>query len=166
MTRVATKATKKKAAKVVKRANTKANTGANTGATTTRVKTPVKQAVTKRAKMKTERPQTRSAPAAVIDEIRISKDGARWTLLLSGGARVPVAAAAAQASGVRIGARWTAALATRVARAADEQRLITRAMGILGKGFTGDRAALRHALGGDAGAARAVRSLAETGWIR
>ncbi len=80
--------------------------------------------------------------------------------------RVPLAAAAAQAGGVRIGARWTDALATRIARASEEQGLITRAMGLLSKGFAGDRAALRAALGGDGAATRAVRSLVDNGWIR
>jgi hypothetical protein len=128
-------------------------------------KTATKKAVTKTVKKAVKKAATKPAEAARIGEIRIAKDGGRWTLLLESGARVAVAAAAAQAAGVRIGARWTEALATRVARASEEQRLVTRAMGLLAKGFAGDRAALCEALGGDAAAMRAVRSLAENGWI-
>jgi len=149
MTRVLTKTTSKK--KTAKKATTRK--------ATTRKATTRKAAATKAT-------TPRTASAARVAEIRIAKDGGRWTLLLEGGARLAVAASAAQAAGVRIGARWTDALAARVARASDEQQLVTRAMGLLAKGFAGDRAALREALGGDATATRAVRSLADNGWIR
>lgn len=146
-------------------------------------KTPVKEAVKKAVKRSVKRSvkkdakgaakgaankavTTRGTTAARIEGVRIAKDGSRWTLLLASGARVSVAAAPAQSAGVRIGGRWTQALAARIARASEEQRLLTRAMGLLAKGFAGDRAALCAALGGDAAATRAVRSLRETGWIR
>ena len=144
MTRVLTKTTSKK--KTAKKATTR-------------------KATTRKAET-TKATSPRAASTARVAEIRIAKDGGRWTLLLEGGSRVAVAASAAQASGVRIGARWTDALAARVARASDEQKLLTRAMGLLAKGFAGDRAALREALGGDAAATRAVRSLVDNGWIR
>lgn len=126
-----------------------------------------KKVTTRKKAVKKAMKKAATSPAATarIGEIRIAKDGGRWTLLLESGARVAVAAAAAQAAGVRIGARWSEALAARVARASEEQRLVTRAMGLLAKGFAGDRAALCEALGGDAAAMRAVRSLAENGWI-
>jgi len=138
---------------------------------TTAARRPSKKAVgSKKAPGKKKPPGSPAKPAPqrggiTVREVRISPSGARWTVLLSDGARIAVEASAAQAAGVRTGARWTAALARAIERAAQEQRLITRAMGLLSKGFAGDRAALRKALGGDAPATRAVRSLAENGWI-
>ena len=108
---------------------------------------------------------TAKAAAIRVLEATPSRDGAMWTLALSNGAKAKVSAAAAQSAGVRVGGAWSAAIATRVQSAADDQKLFLRAMQVLSKKGRTGASALSTMLGGDARAKRTVAALKKNGWI-
>lgn len=102
---------------------------------------------------------------ATVAKVTPSRDGGSWTLAMSDGAKAKVSSAAAQSAGVRVGMRWTAATATRVEDAAQDQRLFLRAMQVLAKKGRTSGDALSKLLGGDARAKRTVVALRKNGWI-
>lgn len=105
------------------------------------------------------------SPAVTIAAIALSRDGAWWNITLSTKRRVRVAAGAALAVRARIGARWTKALETRIARLEDEQKAYTLALELLAKDPRLTKAQLTAHLGGDDAAREAVRGLVSNGWL-
>lgn len=120
---------------------------------------------TKGARSVVKKPAAAKMPAIQVLAATPSRDGAMWTLSLSDGAKAKVSAAAAQSAGVRVGGAWSAAIATRVQSAADDQKLFLRAMQVLAKKGRTGASALSKLLGGDARAKRTVAALKKNGWI-
>jgi hypothetical protein len=137
-TQVATKAVKKVATKVA----------------TNTVKKTAKKAVKK----------TTAIAATKITAITPS-GSAQWTLTLSNGTKVKVAAAAAQTVGVRVNGAWSDAVATRLAKSADDQKAFTKAMQLLARSGAMTRATLETKLGSDARAKQTVAALVANGWV-
>ncbi|MFM1822769.1 MAG: Histone H1-like nucleoprotein [Planctomycetota bacterium] len=172
----ARKTVKKAAAKVAKKVakatakKTAAKKTASKKASAKKVsskKAATKKATTKKAT--TKKAATKRAAAAVatlrIASIAPSADGMQWTVVTSDGAKRRLAAGAAQSAGVKAGGRWTDALARKVERAEREQKLFTKAMGILAKSGSTSYEVLVKKLGGDADARATVSALVEHGWI-
>ena len=120
---------------------------------------------TKSARVQAKMPAGAKAASIKVLSATPSRDGAMWTLTLSDGAKAKVSAAAAQSAGVRVGGAWSAANATRVQSAADDQKLFLRAMQVLSKKGRTGASALSTMLGGDARAKRTVAALKKNGWI-
>ncbi len=141
--------------------------GARTGAVKKAAKKTAKKAAKKTAKKATKKAATTTSAAALarIAAIEPSADGARWTVVTADGARRRVSAGAAQSAGVRVGGRWSDAVARKVDRAEREQKLFTKAMGILAKSGSSTYETLVRKLGGDADARATVAALVEHGWI-
>ncbi len=119
----------------------------------------------KAARSAAKKPAAAKAASIKVLAATPSRDGAAWTLSLSDGAKAKVSAAAAQSAGVRVGGAWSAAIATRVQSAADDQKLFLRAMQVLAKKGRTGASALSKLLGGDARAKRTVAALKKNGWI-
>ena len=124
-----------------------------------------KASSTKAVRSAAKKPAAAKAASIKVMAATPSRDGAMWTLTLSDGAKAKVSAAAAQSAGVRVGGAWSAAIATRVQSAADDQKLFLRAMQVLAKKGRTGASALSKLLGGDARAKRTVAALKKNGWI-
>lgn len=133
---------------------------------TARVK---KKAVKKKAVKK--KPATRKiTPRAAdgsptISAIALSRDGASCAVVLSSKRRIRMSAAAAHAARLRIGGRWTDAIAARIERFEHEQKGYARALELLAKHPGLNAAQLAARLGGGRDADVAVKSLVEHGWL-
>ena len=177
--KTATKKAATKKAATTKAATTKAVTKQSANAKAPASKAPAAKPAkkapatkpTKKAAAKTVTKSTAKSPATSaaaplrIASITPSADGAKWTVVTSDGAKRRIAAGAAQSSGVKAGGRWTDALARKVERAEREQKLFTKAMGILAKSGATSYEVLVKKLGGDADARATVSALVENGWI-
>ncbi len=147
-------------------------------AVTAAVKTSVKKPVAKVAKKPVAKVVTKVVKKAVKKAVKktVAKNGAtilaiapsgqsKWILSLADGTRVTVAAAAAQSVGVRVKGVWSAALAARVQESIADQKTFTKAMQLLARNGSSDRATLERKLGSDARAQRTVATLIANGWI-
>ena len=135
--------------------------------TTTKVATKV---VTKTAKktvaIAAKKTATKTTTIAATKITAITPSGsAQWTLTLSNGTKVKVAAAAAQTVGVRVNGAWSDAVATRLAKSADDQKAFTKAMQLLARSGAMTRATLETKLGSDARAKQTVAALVANGWV-
>ena len=109
---------------------------------------------------------TKTATIAATKITAITPSGsAQWTLTLSNGTKVKVAAAAAQTVGVRVNGAWSDAVATRLAKSADDQKAFTKAMQLLARSGAMTRATLETKLGSDARAKQTVAALVANGWV-
>lgn len=109
---------------------------------------------------------TKTATIAATKITAITPSGsAQWTLTLSNGTKVKVAAAAAQTVGVRVNGAWSDAVATRLAKSADDQKTFTKAMQLLARSGAMTRATLETKLGSDARAKQTVAALVANGWV-
>lgn len=148
--KISKKTTTKVATKVVKKVATKIATKIATNT----VKKTAKKTVKK----------TTAIAATKITAITPS-GSAQWTLTLSNGTKVKVAAAAAQTVGVRVNGAWSDAVATRLAKSADDQKAFTKAMQLLARSGAMTRATLETKLGSDARAKQTVAALVANGWV-
>ena len=131
--------------------------------TTTKVATKV---VTKVATKTAKKTAKKTATIAATKITAITPSGsAQWTLTLSNGTKVKVAAAAAQTVGVRVNGAWSDAVATRLAKSADDQKAFTKAMQLLARSGAMTRATLETKLGSDARAKQTVAALVANGWV-
>ena len=131
--------------------------------TTTKVATKV---VTKVATKTAKKTAKKTATIAATKITAITPSGsAQWTLTLSNGTKVKVAAAAAQTVGVRVNGAWSDAVATRLAKSADDQKAFTKAMQLLARSGAMPRAMLETKLGSDARAKQTVAALVANGWV-
>ena len=135
--------------------------------TTTKVATKVAtKVVTKTAKKTATKTAKKTATIAATKITAITPSGsAQWTLTLSNGTKVKVAAAAAQSVGVRVNGAWSDAVATRLAKSADDQKAFTKAMQLLARSGAMTRATLETKLGSDARAKQTVAALVANGWV-
>ena len=135
--------------------------------TTTKVATKVVTKVaTKTAKKTAKKTATKTTTIAATKITAITPSGsAQWTLTLSNGTKVKVAAAAAQTVGVRVNGAWSDAVATRLAKSADDQKAFTKAMQLLARSGAMTRATLETKLGSDARAKQTVAALVANGWV-
>jgi hypothetical protein len=135
--------------------------------TTTQVATKaVKKVATKVATKTVKKTVKKSAAIAATKITAITPSGsAQWTLTLSNGTKVKVAAAAAQTVGVRVNGAWSDAVATRLAKSADDQKAFTKAMQLLARSGAMTRATLETKLGSDARAKQTVAALVANGWV-
>ena len=139
--------------------------------TTTKVATKVvtktaKKTVAIAAKKTAKKPTTKTTTIAATKITAITPSGsAQWTLTLSNGTKVKVAAAAAQTVGVRVNGAWSDAVATRLAKSADDQKAFTKAMQLLARSGAMTRATLETKLGSDARAKQTVAALVANGWV-
>ena len=135
--------------------------------TTTKVATKVAtKVVTKTAKKTATKTTTKTTTIAATKITAITPSGsAQWTLTLSNGTKVKVAAAAAQTVGVRVNGAWSDAVATRLAKSADDQKAFTKAMQLLARSGAMTRATLETKLGSDARAKQTVAALVANGWV-
>ena len=130
---------------------------------TTKVATKVVKKVATKVATKTA---TKTATIAATKITAITPSGsAQWTLTLSNGTKVKVAAAAAQSVGVRVNGAWSDAVATRLAKSADDQKAFTKAMQLLARSGAMTRATLETKLGSDARAKQTVAALVANGWV-
>ena len=130
---------------------------------TTKVATKVVKKVATKVATKTA---TKTATIAATKITAITPSGsAQWTLTLSNGTKVKVAAAAAQTVGVRVNGAWSDAVATRLAKSADDQKAFTKAMQLLARSGAMTRATLETKLGSDARAKQTVAALVANGWV-
>ncbi len=126
---------------------------------TTKVATKVATKTAKKTVKKT-------ATIAATKITAITPSGsAQWTLTLSNGTKVKVAAAAAQTVGVRVNGAWSDAVATRLAKSADDQKAFTKAMQLLARSGAMTRATLETKLGSDARAKQTGAALVANGWV-
>ena len=139
--------------------------------TTTKVATKVvtktaKKTVAIAAKKTAKKPAKKTTTIAATKITAITPSGsAQWTLTLSNGTKVKVAAAAAQTVGVRVNGAWSDAVATRLAKSADDQKAFTKAMQLLARSGAMTRATLETKLGSDARAKQTVAALVANGWV-
>lgn len=131
--------------------------------TTTKV---AMKAVTKVAKKTAKKTVKKTTAIAATKITAITPSGsAQWTLTLSNGTKVKVAAAAAQTVGVRVNGAWSDAVATRLAKSADDQKAFTKAMQLLARSGAMTRATLETKLGSDPRAKQTVAALVANGWV-
>jgi hypothetical protein len=130
--------------------------------TNSKTKTKAKQAKKVVARKKAPSKKT---TAVTIVKATPSRSGAEWMLTLSDGGKAKVDSAAAQSIGVRVGGKWSDAVAARIAGASKDQALFTRAMHAISRKPATGRAALAKLLGGDDRAKATVAVLAKHGWI-
>jgi hypothetical protein len=135
--------------------------------TTTKVATKaVKKVATKVATNTAKKTVKKTTAIAATKITAITPSGsAQWTLTLSNGTKVKVAAAAAQTVGVRVNGAWSDAVATRLAKSADDQKAFTKAMQLLARSGAMTRATLETKLGSDARAKQTVAALVANGWV-
>jgi hypothetical protein len=152
------KTAKKTAKKISKKTTTKVATKA-----VKKVATKVATNTVKKTAKKTVK-KTTAIAATKITAITPS-GSAQWTLTLSNGTKVKVAAAAAQSVGVRVNGAWSDAVATRLAKSADDQKAFTKAMQLLARSGAMTRATLETKLGSDPRAKRTVAALVANGWV-
>lgn len=135
--------------------------------TTTKVATKVVKKVATKVVTKTAKKTVKKTTAIAATKITaITPSGsAQWTLTLSNGTKVKVAAAAAQTVGVRVNGAWSDAVATRLAKSADDQKAFTKAMQLLARSGAIPRATLETKLGSDARAKQTVAALVANGWV-
>ena len=135
--------------------------------TTTKVATKaVKKVATKVATNTAKKTAKKTTAIAATKITAITPSGsAQWTLTLSNGTKVKVAAAAAQTVGVRVNGAWSDAVATRLAKSADDQKAFTKAMQLLARSGAMTRATLETKLGSDARAKQTVAALVANGWV-
>ena len=135
--------------------------------TTTKVATKVVKKVATKVATNTVKKTVKKTTAIAATKITaITPSGsAQWTLTLSNGTKVKVAAAAAQTVGVRVNGAWSDAVATRLAKSADDQKTFTKAMQLLARSGAMTRATLETKLGSDARAKRTVAALVANGWV-
>ena len=120
----------------------------------------------KTAKKTATKTTTKTTTIAATKITAITPSGsAQWTLTLSNGTKVKVAAAAAQTVGVRVNGAWSDAVATRLAKSADDQKAFTKAMQLLARSGAMTRATLETKLGSDARAKQTVAALVANGWV-
>jgi len=129
-------------------------------------KAVAKKATAKKAPAKnTAKNTAKKAAAVVIASITPTKDGASWTVKTNTGDAIKLPTGAAQSAGIKVGGAWSPTVLGRVLEAQRDQELFTKAMALLAKDGKTSRAQLEKSLGGDAGAKRAVATLAKNGWI-
>jgi len=126
-------------------------------------KTVAKKAPAKKAPAK--RTPAKKPTSVVIASITPTKDGASWTVKTNTGDAIKLPTGAAQSAGIKVGGAWSPTVLGRVLEAQRDQELFTKAMALLAKDGKTSRAQLEKSLGGDAGAKRAVATLAKNGWI-
>lgn len=124
-----------------------------------------KTATTKRVAKKTPRRTVAKAASLRVAKVTPSRDGLRWTIALSDGAKHAVSAAAAQSVGVRVGGAWSGSTGTKLRNAEADQELFKRAMSVLSKRGRMAGPALEKLLGSDPRAKRTVAALKRNGWI-
>jgi hypothetical protein len=157
-------AKKKTARKTSKKPASKAAT--KTASQKVAKKAVAKKAPAKKTPAKNTAKNTAKKPAAVvIASITPTKDGASWTVKTNTGDAIKLPTGAAQSAGIKVGGAWSPTVLGRVLEAQRDQELFTKAMAMLAKDGKTSRAQLEKSLGGDAGAKRAVATLAKNGWI-
>ncbi|MDI9404954.1 MAG: hypothetical protein QM516_13890 [Limnohabitans sp.] len=115
---------------------------------------------------KTVKQAAQSASATVrVVSITPARDGAMWKLTLSDRRTITVPADAAQSAKIKIGATWTARVATRIQDATQDLAAFQQALKLLGSGTRLSYDALVAKLGGDARARRTVADLVAAGWV-
>jgi len=122
--------------------------------------------VAKKVAKKTVKQAAQSASATVrVVSIAPARDGAMWKLTLSDRRTITVPADAAQSAKIKIGATWTARVATRIEDATQDLAAFQQALKLLGSGTRLSYDALVAKLGGDARARRTLADLVAAGWI-
>ena len=156
----------KTAKKTAKKISKKTTTKVATKVVTKTAKKTVAIAAKKTAKKTAKKPAKKTTTIAATKITAITPSGsAQWTLTLSNGTKVKVAAAAAQTVGVRVNGAWSDAVATRLAKSADDQKAFTKAMQLLARSGAMTRATLETKLGSDARAKQTVAALVANGWV-